>query len=169
LKALPLLGLKVITVSIWDDAKSFSCLSLVVVMTSGNNIQIQIRLTVGLLVGLRVGMGVAAGLSTASTSAGGRRTESMTWMIPLLAIISGTMTLASFTETSAPEIATSTGSPFSVSISPLDRYVLRAFAGTTWYRRMSLRRLMFSGNSRDSTVPSGRARTASLVGDVQPG
>jgi len=47
---------------------------------------------------------------------------------------------------------------------PFSREVLGTFPATTWYLRISPSFSLFSGRSRSSSVPSGRAAKASLVG-----
>jgi len=73
---------------------------------------------VGLFVGFEVGLG-------------GRRTASMTWIIPLQASMSGMITLESLILTPSSKL-TVTEAPLSVSTSPLTRSVLRTSAATTW-------------------------------------
>ena len=73
---------------------------------------------VGLFVGFEVGLG-------------GRRTASMTWIIPLQASMSGMITLESLILTPSSTL-TVTEAPLSVSTSPLTRDVLGASAATTW-------------------------------------
>ena len=113
-------------------------------------------------------LGAATGdLLAGVSSVGGMSTLSMMWMIPLLAMTSAVATVASFTITPPSETVTSTESPLRVSTLPLDNPELRALAATTWYLRISTSWSMFSGSRRFSTVPSGRAAKASLVGAKQ--
>ena len=113
-------------------------------------------------VGKPVGSSVAAG----SSSSGGIRTASMTWIIPLQATISAVMTFESLILTPLSKF-TVTDSPLSVSTScPFTRSVLATSEAMTWYVRISVSLSIFSGRSRLSTVPSGRAANASFVGAV---
>ena len=107
----------------------------------------------------------SSGSVSGSSSAGGRRTASMTWITPLQAIISGMITLESLILTPSSKL-TVTEAPLSVSTSPLTRSVLRTSAATTWYVRMPVSASIFSGRRRVSTVASGRAAKASLVGAI---
>mmetsp|Transcript_11879 Transcript_11879/g.26004 ORF Transcript_11879/g.26004 Transcript_11879/m.26004 type:complete len:250 (+) Transcript_11879:191-940(+) len=97
-------------------------------------------------------------------SSGGRSTLLMTWIIPLDAIMSAITTSASLTFTPAPDKSIATVSPSRVSRSVLVSEELRALAATTWYLSMAISLSLFSGRSKVSKVPAGRAAKASLVG-----
>ena len=66
---------------------------------------------------------------------GASSTLSMTWITPLLAIMSAMITLASFTMTPESETVTVTDSPLRVSYSPLAKLELGASTPRTWYLR----------------------------------
>merc|ERR1719160_1919249 len=89
-------------------------------------------------------------VSSGAGFAGGRSTSSMTWMTPLLHMISALTTFAVFTMTVASSmVLVSSGPATVVAFMPLLRSLLSTFPETTWYVRMP--------------ASSGIARSASAV------
>ena len=100
----------------------------------------------------------AASAAALASRSGGRRTLSITWTMPSLAIMSARITDAPFTSTPSAEAVTSTSAPLTVVTAPDSSDALRALAGTKWYVRMETR------VSKSSARLSGSASKASSVG-----
>src|SRR3954447_10081344 len=89
----------------------------------------------------------------------------MTWMTPLLAMMSALTTLAPLTMTPcvASTLRLAASTVLTCSVLPA-RSALVTLPGTTWYVRICVTLALFSGFSRLSSVPAGRAAKAASVG-----
>merc|ERR1739848_778938 len=103
---------------------------------------------------------------------GGSITVSMMCATPLVAKLSAAATVASSLEPTLTNVLSPSGSARTWSFLPSTvatcwytfKSVDSTWAGSTWYVKMSTSWSLFSGLSKVSTVPSGRAPKASLVG-----
>src|SRR6056297_1360266 len=94
----------------------------------------------------------------------GSNTLSITWMTPLLVMMSALTTLASLILTPS-QVLILTYLPASVSaFFSFITFLAVTLPATTWYLRISTSLSLFSGFSKLATVPSGSAANASSVG-----
>jgi len=103
---------------------------------------------------------------------GGSITVSMMCATPLVAKLSAAATVASSLEPTRTRVLSPSGNARTWSFLPSTvatcwytfKSVESTWAGSTWYVKMSTSWSLFSGLSKVSRVPSGRAPKASLVG-----